>query len=52
MSHVLATWLMKENPDQPLPTWRILNDALNFESTAVERIPTDERLDITHTGIM
>ena len=51
MSKMLESWLNRNNPEQPLPTWRILCNAIaTVDRTAAEKIATDKGLNITHTG--
>ena len=51
MSKMLSSWLNRESPDQPLPTWKILCDAIAaVDRTAAEKIAADKGFTITHTG--
>ena len=53
MSKMLSSWLQRENPEQPLPTWSILCDAIaTVDRTAAEKIAADKGFCITHTGII
>ena len=51
MSKILESWLNSDNPEQPLPTWRILCNAIaTVDRTAAEKIAADKGLNITYTG--
>ena len=53
MSAMLASWLKRECPEQPLPTWKILCDAIaTFYMTSAMKIATDKGVNITCTGII
>ena len=54
MSELIAKWLRRDTPQQPLPTWRILCDAIATvaDRTAAEKIASDKGFDITQTGII
>ena len=53
MSDVIASWLKRENPTQPLPTWSCLCNAIaNVDLTTAERIAVDKELQIIPTGRM
>ena len=53
MSKMLSSWLQRKNPEQPLPTWKILCDAIStVDRTAAEKIAADKGLNTTHTGII
>ena len=50
MSKIISAWLKKDTPEQPLPTWRILCDAIaKVDSTAAEKIATDKGFDFMPT---
>ena len=43
MSEIISAWLKKDTPEQPLPTWKILCDAIaKVDWTAAEKIATDK----------
>ena len=52
MSEIISSWLKKDTPEQPLPTWRILCDAIaKVDSTAAKKIATDKGFDfVPSTG--
>ena len=51
MSKILESWLNRDNPEQPLPTWRILCNAIaTVDRTAAETISADKGFNITYTG--
>ena len=51
MSKILESWLNRDNSAQPLPTWRILCNAIaTVDRTAAETIAADKGFNITHTG--
>ena len=53
MSELIAKWLRRDTPEQPLPTWRILCDAIaTVYWTVAEEIATDKGFNITQTGII
>ena len=56
MSNMIEKWLKRETPEQPLPTWSHLCNAIASvdlsaaERIAAERIAADKGLDIKPTG--
>ena len=51
MSKMLSSWLNRDSPDQPLPTWKILCNAIaTVDRTAAEKIVADKGFNITLTG--
>ena len=54
MSELIAQWLRRDTPEQPLPTWRILCEAIATvaDRTAADKIARDKGFNITQTGII
>ena len=51
MSAMIETWLKRENPQQPLPTWSRLCDAIaSVDRSTAERIAADKGFHIMPTG--
>ena len=53
MSDMIEIWLKRETPEQPLPTWRNMCNAIaSVDRSTAERIAVDKRLHIIPTGII
>ena len=51
MSDMIASWLKRETPEQPLPTWRNMCTAIaSVDLTTAERIAATKGFHITPTG--
>ena len=51
MSDMIEAWLKRETPEQPLPTWsRLCNAIANVDLSSAERIAADKGLHIMPTG--
>ena len=51
MSGMIETWLKRETPEQPLPTWSRLCTAIaSVDLSSAERIAVDKGFHITPTG--
>ena len=51
MSDMIASWLKRESPTQPLPTWSCLCTAIaSVDLTTAERIAVDNGFHIIPTG--
>ena len=48
---MIEAWLKRETPEQPLPTWsRLCNAIANVDLSSAERIAADKGLHIMPTG--
>ena len=51
MSGMIETWLKRETPEQPLPTWSRLCTAIaSVDLSSAERIAVDKGFHIMPTG--
>ena len=51
MAHIIASWLKRESPKQPLPTWRNMCNAIAIvDRSTAEIIAVDMGFHIIPTG--